>query len=379
MKVLIASEFRCNIYKGEYYLLPKAYFIYKRYADAFGKVVLCSRFKKVDKLSGGMMKADFIDDVISINSLSAVILHRYDSLIKDKIIDCDLTVIRCPSIIAYAAARVAKKNNKKVLAESMCDGWEPYWYHGVTGKIIAPYMHFNMKKYVKNADYAIYVTEQYLQNRYPCLNKNINASNVMIEKLDENVLNRRINKIENMDKNNIKIMTTADVDVISKGHRFVISAMKELKEKQINITYYLAGAGDQSIILKQAKKLGVDDSIVFLGRLSMEDVFKYLDFIDIYVHPSLQEGLPRAIIEAMSRACPCIGANTAGIPELLDESCVFNKASSKAIVVSITTILNSDMKKMALNNFNHCSNYLNEKICKKRNGYFEYIKEDLNK
>ena len=145
MKIFIASEFRCNIYKGEYYLLPKAYYIYKRYADSFGKIVLCSRFVEVDKLSGGMLKADFIDDIISINSLHKTLIHKNDNLIKGKMVDCQLVILRLPSIIAYAAARVARSIEKKYLAESMCDGWEPYWYHGFTGKLIAPYMYWKME------------------------------------------------------------------------------------------------------------------------------------------------------------------------------------------------------------------------------------------
>ncbi len=379
MKIFIASEFRCNIYKGEYYLLPKAYYIYKRYADSFGKIVLCSRFVEVDKLSGGMLKADFIDDIISINSLHKTLVHKNDNLIKGKMVDCQLVILRLPSIIAYAAARVARSIEKKYLAESMCDGWEPYWYHGFTGKLIAPYMYWKMKQTVKNANYAVYVTEHFLQERYPCLHKSIHASNVMIDKLDDAVLYNRISKIETMNKTRISIMTTADVDVVSKGHRYVLKAIKKLKKKNIYITYYLAGAGNQDVIQKQAKKLGIEDSIVFLGRLSMENVFHYLDIIDLYVHPSLQEGLPRAVIEAMSRACPCIGANTAGIPELLDKECIFKKASSKSIVASICKMLNSDIKSYAINNFYHAKCYQNDEISKRRNDYFDYIIEDLKR
>ena len=378
MKIFLASEFRCNIYKGEYYLLPKAYYIYKRYADAFGTIVLCSRFVPVEELSGGMMRADFVEDIVPIDSLISTLMHRFDNIIKLKMDGCGLVIVRCPSIIAYAAARVAMKSHKKYIAESMCDGWEPYWYHGISGKIIAPYMHFSMKKYVKKADYAIYVTEHYLQDRYPCLCKSVHASNVMIEKLNESVLYKRLEKIERMDKRNISIMTTADVDVTSKGHRYVIAAINELRKKNINVTYYLAGAGNQDAIKKQARDLGVENSIVFLGRLPLEKVFSYIDDIDIYVHPSLQEGLPRAIIEAMSRACPCLGANTAGIPELLDEECVFEKASSGAIVSSICNILKSDIKQYAINNFIHCACYQNDELNKRRNSYFNYIKEDLD-
>jgi len=63
--------------------------------------------------------------------------------------------------------------------------------------------------------------------------------------------------------------------------------------------------------------------VSFEGVLSRSDVFDWLDEIDVYVQPSRTEGLPRALIEAMSRACPAIGSAVGGIPELLPRSCLF--------------------------------------------------------
>jgi len=48
----------------------------------------------------------------------------------------------------------------------------------------------------------------------------------------------------------------------------------------------------------------------------------WLDEIDIYLQPSLAEGLPRSLIEALSRGCPIIASRCGGIPELLDDECL---------------------------------------------------------
>ena len=48
----------------------------------------------------------------------------------------------------------------------------------------------------------------------------------------------------------------------------------------------------------------------------------WLDEIDLYLQPSFQESLGRALIEAMSRACPAIGSTIGGIPDLLAPECL---------------------------------------------------------
>ena len=51
-------------------------------------------------------------------------------------------------------------------------------------------------------------------------------------------------------------------------------------------------------------------------------VLEWLNDVDIYIQPSRQEGLPRALIEAMSRGCPAFGSTAGGIPELLSPECL---------------------------------------------------------
>lgn len=377
MKILIASEFRCSIYKGKYYLAPKAYSIYKRYADAFGDVILCSRFEEKDFLNDGYCEATFIKEIINIEKLSEVIVGKYKKEIITKIQECDLVIVRAPSMIAFKTANYAQKKKVPYLLEAMGDAWDSYWNHSIIGKCIAPYMYFSMKKVCRNSNYSIFVTKYHLQKRYPSLNKGINASNVAINNFNEQIIQNRIKRIKNMDPRNISLMTTAGVNVKAKGHVYVIKAIKQLKKEGINVTYYLAGGGNKDYLLKKVKKYKVEKNIVFLGELSMNEVYKYLDNIDIYVQPSLQEGLPRAIIEAMSRACPCIGSKTGGTPELLDNQFIFRRKSSSAIVDAIHLILKSNIEEVAARNYEESKKYDEHILNKKRNLYFQKIKDEL--
>lgn len=70
----------------------------------------------------------------------------------------------------------------------------------------------------------------------------------------------------------------------------------------------------------------------FAGTLEGGDpVLNWLDEVDIYLQPSLKEGLPRALVEAMSRGCPAIGSRLAGIPELLADEDLIQPGNSSEL------------------------------------------------
>lgn len=164
MRVFLASEFRCTIYRGEYYLATRAYVIFIRYAKAFGDIVLCSRFEEVEEEPFDCIKANFIKEIIECESLGKSMFGLYKSQMIKTMASCDFVVGRFPSIIAFRAHDYAKKLGKIFVAELMCDGWDSYWNHSFAGKLIAPYMTTKMKKCTWDADFAIYVTEKYLQD-----------------------------------------------------------------------------------------------------------------------------------------------------------------------------------------------------------------------
>lgn len=376
MKVLYATDNGCFKYKNEHFLSIGLYTIAQRYAIAFKNITLYSRCRKWKKIPVGCKKADFIEQYIDSSDLKNVILKK-NILLENKIRDCDLVISRLPSFTGYKVFNYCQKYKVKFLSEVMGDPWDQYWNHGIMGKIIAPYMYFKLKQVLKKSNYAIYVTDHFLQNRYFSKCPSISASNVSLDEVNEYVLDRRLKKQQQFDSKNFSLLTTASIDVAYKGQRYVIEAIRLLKQKGINVTYYLVGMGKREYLQKYIDMYHVNDNVFFLGGLPHEDVFKILDNVDVYIQPSLQEGLPRAVIEAMSRGCICYGSQTAGIPELLEENFIFKRKSARDIANYLGRIDQINLKEASIRNFNYAKNYTNELLDKKRNDFFQLIKIDL--
>ena len=90
-------------------------------------------------------------------------------------------------------------------------------------------------------------------------------------------------------------------------------------QKGLNFCLTLVGDGQHLPEMKSlAATLGIAERTHFSGQLPPgKPIFEFLDSIDLFVLPSRAEGMPRALLEAMARACPCIATNIGGIPELL--------------------------------------------------------------
>ena len=100
--------------------------------------------------------------------------------------------------------------------------------------------------------------------------------------------------------------------------------------------------------------------------------------MDLYIQPSRQEGLPRAVIEAMSRALPVFGSKTAGIPELLLNECVFDNCSVKQIMYLMSKIDNNQMIHYAKRNFSEAMKYQKSILDARRYNFYNSILKHYN-
>ncbi len=381
MHVIIATDVSVLKFNNKFYLYEAFGSILFRYYQSFGKVTLICREKNINNTRNLIDITNYVDNIISVKHLLDIFKNSFTEELKKNIKEESMVVVRCPSIMSIKLFEFAKTKKMKIYAENMCDAWDSYWTHSFVGKFIAPIMYLWTKRIFAHADYALYVTNEYLQKRYPCNCKAISASNVKINDNSKEVLDQRINKIMEMNLFQVTFMTTANVDNKSKGQEYVISAISKLKEKGIEVIYYLVGGGNTTYLKHYAEKKGVNNNIVFLGQLTHTEVLSWLDKIDFYIQPSLQEGLPRAVIEAMSRGCPCFGAKTAGIPELINEACVFKRRSSNDIVTIILNNLNKkNLCNLAKENFNKAKEYTENILGKRRELFYqEIINENCKK
>lgn len=83
-----------------------------------------------------------------------------------------------------------------------------------------------------------------------------------------------------------------------------------------DIRLVLAGTGpDEAAVKSLVGKLGIEDKVAFLGF--RQDIPRLLEALDVYVMPSLREGLPLALLEAMGAALPVLTSNGSGMKEVV--------------------------------------------------------------
>ena len=106
--------------------------------------------------------------------------------------------------------------------------------------------------------------------------------------------------------------------VTCKGHKYFIQAASQLVKVFPNIYFLIAGEGTlREELENQISHLNLESTVKLLG--DRNDVPEILSIIDLYVQPSLWEGLPRTIVEAMYMKRPVIASAVNAIPELIED------------------------------------------------------------
>lgn len=367
---------------NNYYGMTLTYDFFKeRYLKYYEEIIVSTRSKKNDNdnenIDGYKITNGENVKVIPINRYNNILdgIIKKRKIKKDitKIIDeCDIAIIRLPSMIGNLACEVCRKNNKPYLIEMVACAWDGYMnHHNKLGKIIAPYMFFKTRKFTRHAPKVLYVTEKFLQKRYPTKGKSIACSDVIIDNIEEEILNKRIKFIDNKNDERIRLGTVANVGLKYKGQEYVIKALAELKKEGYNnFLYYLVGNGDKKYLTGIIKKYNLENEVNFVGSLKHKNVFDFIDKIDIYIQPSLQEGLPRSLVEAMSRACPCIGTDTGGIPELLSKDVIFHKKNVNELKNILKKFNKEYMKKNGKENYIKSKKFKKDKLENIRNEFY---------
>lgn len=104
--------------------------------------------------------------------------------------------------------------------------------------------------------------------------------------------------------------------VFQKAHEYLVSAMPAVLKELPNVKAGICGDGIlRQDLEKQIQSLGLEKQIKLLGMQS--DVTKYLAAADVFVLPSRWEGLPIALLEAMSAGLPVIATRVEGVDEVV--------------------------------------------------------------
>ena len=104
----------------------------------------------------------------------------------------------------------------------------------------------------------------------------------------------------------------------NKNHSVVLEAVSQLKESS-HIKYFICGQGQRKVEYESfIKENGLEGQVKLLGY--RKDIANVLNVMNVFIMPSLREGLPRSIMESMAYGLPCIVSDIRGCRDLIDDN-----------------------------------------------------------
>jgi glycosyltransferase involved in cell wall biosynthesis len=337
---------------------PAKYVSWSRYLNVFDDVLVLARVTSSQGHDNEEHRAD--GQLVSFRPLpdhtgpwQYLSARREARIIARHAIDnCDAYLLRVPGIVSQMVWREIMHAKKPYALEVMGDPWEALspgtWPH-ISRPIFRRIATQQLKRICAGAGAVNYVTSETLQKRYPPSKGAyaVGFSDVSLENasVSAETIKGRHQRFQELPwrgsktGSSIRISFVGSFAQMYKGPDTLLHAAA-LCQGHLNFELAMVGAGRCLPEMKAlAAKLGIADRVEFLGELSSgRSIFEHLDSIDLFVMPSRAEGLPRALVEAMSRGCPCIASAVGGIPELLEPSDLVPPNSPEALAKQILQV-----------------------------------------
>jgi len=160
----------------------------------------------------------------------------------------------------------------------------------------------------------------------------------------------------------VRILTVGRLTWV-KGYIYALKALGLLKNKKFNFEYHIVGDGNyRESICYAVNQLMLTNNVMIKGQLSHKEVKDEMEWADIYLQPSIQEGFCNSVLEAQAMGLLCIVTNAGGLSENVihkQTGWVVSKRSSESISEQIIEIINlgtaqhDKIKKNAINRVNN--------------------------
>lgn len=209
---------------------------------------------------------------------------------------------------------------------------------GRLGKLAGIVFAASLRVACAKAAVVVYVTETYLQRRYPPRKGALTRSISNVDSRQFRQSRKVLKPIEVHGKPHF--VTIASMDQAYKRVDLFLHVLETLRRQGFSLTATVIGDGRlRPDYERLAADLGLSGAVDFAGSVSPGSVSDHLLASDIFVLCSDTEGLPRALIEAMCMGVPSVATRVGGVPELLPESALACPGSVDSIVAGVKRLL----------------------------------------
>ena len=363
-----------------------AYPFWKRYLAIFDQVRVVARIREVPAVPPEWKRAD--GEAVSFAAVPYYVgpwqylkrMRQIGIATREAVGSSDAVILRVGSQIAATMAPIFRRNGRPFGVEVVHDPYDLF-APGAVEHPLRPIFRWwfttQLRRQCAAACAAAYVTEHALQRRYPPASSAFTTHYSSVELGDDAFVSRPRRFDEKMQT--FTLISVGTLEQLYKGPDLLIEAVNVCVSRGLDIRVLIVGDGKHRQELEaQAQRLGLSDRICFLGWVSAgEALRRQLDRADLFVLPSKQEGVPRAMLEAMARALPCIGTTVGGIPELLAAEDMVVPGNVQALAQKIIEVLESPerMTAQSARNLNRAKVYKDNILQERRLEFFGRVRE----
>lgn len=328
--------------------------------------------EKIEKLKEQLTKMDvnFYQIPVPRKITDIKNLRLSYKMTKDLMNEKKYDLVHCHSPIGGIICRLANKHSKHYDSTRMI--YTAHGFHFFKGNNpLKNFLFRNIERYgARYTDTLITINkEDYAAAKKFKLRKNgtveyVPGVGIDIDKINSIQENKEeLCKELNIPNDSILLLSVGELSK-RKNHEVIVRLLNQLPD---NIHYVICGQGQlENYLLDLAQKLKVNNRLHLLGyRTNIPQIMKSCD---IFVFPSLQEGLPVALMEAMACGLPCIASEIRGNIDLIQnkpKNYLFKQKNSEDIISLIFMIIKSNFYKDYVVNMNQYSKISLKKLMKK--------------
>jgi glycosyltransferase involved in cell wall biosynthesis len=364
------------------------YRFWERYLAAFDEVLILARAQEVAGVPDGAARVD--GSGVRLGAIPHYVGPRQYLLralqvgraVRGALGPDDAVIMRVPSQIAGRLEPRLRRQRRPYGVEVVGDPHDVF-APGVISHPLRPFLrwHLTRRLYRQCADAcgASYVTREALQRRYPCPALSAAVSDVELPAdAFRSVPRSWTAPLAPQPTSALRLVMVGSLEQLYKAPDVLLQAVAANVRAGLDLSLAIIGDGRYRPQLEaQTAALGIGERAQFLGQLPAgAAVREQLDRSDLFVLASRTEGLPRAMIEAMARALPCIGSTVGGIPELLPGEDRVPPGDADALARKIREVTTDPqrMSAMSSRNLQAAQEYRDDLLQERRSAFYRHVR-----
>ncbi|HVR83715.1 MAG TPA: glycosyltransferase family 4 protein [Planctomycetota bacterium] len=359
---------------------------WQRYRDVFDSVRVVARVADVTAAKPSWLRAD--GPGVSFAAVPTYVgpreylFHRgaVHKAVREAFVPGDAVILRVGSVLADALLPRLSESHYPYAVEVVSDPWDvfsPGAVHHPLRPLFRRWFAHRLRIQCLGARAAAYVTDAALQRRYPPGPGILSCGCSDVDLPREAFVD--FSRPQRKPGIPATILTVGTLEQLYKAPDVLIDAVGLAVREGLDLRLVMVGDGRYRPSLEErAERQGLSGKVRFVGWLPAgAAVRRELDQSDLFILPSRQEGLPRAMIEAMARALPCIGSTVGGIPELLPREDLVDPNDARALADMIREVIThpARMEAMSSQNLRKAADYREDVLAARRRSFYREVRD----